>query len=159
MVNKDSVKVLDRLENQVLKTATYGANLARPLASKVVLDISDSHINGFDAGSVVAPLYFAVLESLGVFVPEIKESSLYRSSKIAGTVGFGISAGVNVYNFLNGDANCGVKAVLDASMSYQLFKDSVKEYCKTGEYFFRDLKTVNKNAVDSFSNFFRNLRR
>lgn len=159
MTNEEAVKVLNNLENRALKVATYGANLARPLAEKIAFDAGNYHVNGFDAGSPIVPIYFTGLEILGSLIPEIKGSSLYRSSKLSGAIGYGVSAGVHFCKFLDGDSNCGVKSILDAGMFYQLCKDSMKEYLGTEKNFFKDTYHVGKNVKNSVSKFFKGLKK
>jgi hypothetical protein len=155
MENNKIVRNLNGLENHALKAVTYGLNLARPLAEKVALNVGNTNISVSDAGSSIVPIYFTGLEILGAMSPEIRGSSLYRSSKLSGAIGYGISTSINAMRFLNGDNDSGVKAALDFGMFYQLCKDSIKDYNGTGDNFFRDIGTVGKNLAGSVKNLFK----
>lgn len=110
------------------KVITYAANLARPLFRHINGNFLGRNITGFDVGTGIGAWCYLGLEALASTSKKIKDGAFYRVAKAGGAIGYGISAGANLYQGIKeGSTHNVMKAFLDAGMAYQLGSDVLKD--------------------------------
>lgn len=125
------------------KVGIYGLNFITPSAikfvktlpnaSKVATEIFGRHAAGLankisGASNPFGALYFGVLDLIGGVSEKVKYSKLTRLSKAAGAAFYGVQSVYDLVSIAHGDYSKIVDLPFDASMAFQLGKDTAKNY-------------------------------
>ena len=132
---------MKNLKDNGIKIAIYGANIfSRPVGT-LINSLADTNLR---LGNPVGACLYAGLDIAGVFSKEVKDSKYVSLSKILGAGAYGLQTFGGLWNLLEGDVSSLEHLPFDASMTYQLAKDSIESY-KGSKSVLEDLKNVGKD--------------
>ena len=157
MDKEDLVKYLN-------KATIYGGNYLAGVSSNIVNDglnfanhllFKDSQYDfNYDMGHPYAALFFGALDVASNVSRGIRSNVLTRLTNLTGTATFGVAAFCDLIQILNRDYSGVAQIPFNASMAYQLGKNTKELYGESESDVLRDLK----NIGSSVSGFVRGIR-
>jgi hypothetical protein len=127
-----------------VKTAIYGLNFLVGAVGKA-LNRNMAH--------PYAALFYGGLDAAGRVSNKIRRSMGTRLAHTVGAAGFGLASVLDVFSIAGGDLGSVVNFGFDASMAYQLGKDTLEDYNR-GEDLVDDFKYVGSGVKGLVSKFF-----
>ena len=124
-------------EDTKRKIEIYGANFLTPgiinfLKNTPKISEVGSKIPGLDriasSAHPYGAIFFGTLDIVGGLSSKVKNSKFTRLVKLAGAGAYGISTIADLFSIAGGDYMSFANLVFDASMAYQLGKDTADNY-------------------------------